>query len=101
MTARLGNSPPPAHVLFGIMSTLDRLRCEEVFRRMDEYLDRELAAHEAALVREHLETCVACAGEYAFEENVLLTVKAKLRRVAVPADLRARVERSLSRDTPP
>ena len=62
---------------------------------MDEFLDRELAAHEAALVREHLETCVACASEYSFEENVLLTVKAKLRRVAVPAELRARIERSL------
>ena len=77
------------------MSPLDRYGCEEVFRRMDEFLDRELAAHEAALVREHLETCVACASEYSFEENVLLTVKAKLRRVAVPAELRARIERSL------
>lgn len=62
---------------------------------MDEFLDRELAAHEAALVREHLETCAACASEYSFEEHVLLTVKAKLRRVAIPAELRARIERSL------
>jgi anti-sigma factor (TIGR02949 family) len=68
---------------------------------MDEYLDRELAAHEAALVREHLETCAACASEYTFEENVLLTVKAKLRRVAIPAELRARIERSLSHEPPP
>ena len=83
------------------MSPLDRLRCEEVFRRMDEYLDRELAAHEAALVREHLETCAACASEYAFEEHVLLTVKAKLRRVAIPSELRARIERTLSQATPP
>jgi len=82
------------------MSPLDRYRCEEVFRRMDEFLDRELAAHEADLVREHLETCAACASEYAFEENVLLTVKAKLRRVAVPVELRARIERSLSGDVP-
>jgi len=81
------------------MSPLDRYGCEEVFRRIDEFLDRELAAHEAALVRAHLETCVACASEYAFEENVLLTVKAKLRRVAIPAELRARIERSLSDGT--
>ena len=67
---------------------------------MDEFLDRELAAHEAALVREHLETSAACASEYSFEENVLITVKAKLRRVAVPAELRARIERSLSGGTP-
>lgn len=62
---------------------------------MDEFLDRELLAHEAVLVREHLETCAACASEFSFEESVLLTVKAKLRRVAVPAELRARIERSL------
>ena len=64
---------------------------------MDEFIDRELEPHEAALVREHLETCIACAAEYAFEENVLLTVKAKLRRVAIPLALRARIERTLSR----
>lgn len=63
---------------------------------MDEFLDRELAEHEAALVREHLETCAACASEYSFEKSVLLTVRAKLRRVAIPAELRARIERSLS-----
>jgi anti-sigma factor (TIGR02949 family) len=68
---------------------------------MDEYLDRELAPHEATLVREHLETCAACASEYTFEANVLLTVKAKLRRVVIPSELRAQIERSLSRDTPP
>ena len=77
------------------MSPLDRYTCEEVFRRMDEFLDRELAAHEVGRVRAHLETCAACAGEYAFEEQVLTSVRAKLRRVGVPADLRERVERSL------
>jgi anti-sigma factor (TIGR02949 family) len=77
------------------MSPLDRYSCEEVFRRMDEYLDRELSPHEVPRVRAHLETCAACASEYAFEENVLLTVRAKLRRVVVPLDLRDRVERAL------
>ena len=67
---------------------------------MDEFLDRELAPHEAALVREHLESCAACASEYGFEESLLLTVKSKLRRVAIPPELRARVEASLSRDPP-
>lgn len=79
------------------MSPLDRYRCEEVFRRMDEYIDRELAPHEAALVREHLETCAACASEYSFEEHVLLTVRTKLQRVAIPVELRARIERALTR----
>jgi anti-sigma factor (TIGR02949 family) len=85
------------------MSPLDRYSCEEVFRRMDEYLDRELAPDESERVRLHLETCAACASEYAFEEGVLLTVKAKLRRVDMPPSLRARIERQLasSRSPPP
>jgi anti-sigma factor (TIGR02949 family) len=78
------------------MSPLDHYTCEEVFRRMDEYLDRELAPNEVALVRAHLEICAACAAEYTFEESVLATLKAKLRRTAVPAELRARIAKQLS-----
>lgn len=63
---------------------------------MDEYIDRELARSELAHVRAHLETCAACAGEYAFEESVLITVKEKLRRVSVPDELRQRIEQSLT-----
>ena len=83
---------------FAFMSPLDRYSCEQVFRRLDEYVDRELAAFEVAHVRAHLETCAACAGEYAFEEQVLHSVKEKLRRVAAPEELRERVARALSRD---
>ena len=78
------------------MSPLDRYTCEEVFRRMDEYLDRELASREVALVRVHLETCAACAAEYRFGEGVLTALKAKLRRVGVPDDLRERIAKQLS-----
>ena len=62
---------------------------------MDEYIDRELARSELALVRAHLETCAACAGEFAFEEGVLKTVKEKLGRVSVPDELRQRIEQML------
>lgn len=58
---------------------------------MDDFLDRELRPNEAALVRAHLETCAACASEYAFEERVLVDVRAKLLRVNVPATLRERI----------
>ena len=77
------------------MSPLDRYTCEEVFRRMDEYINRELSASETERVRAHLETCAACAGEYAFEEDVLRRVREKLRHVAVPAALRERIEQQL------
>ena len=78
------------------MPPLDRYTCEQVFRRMDDYLDRELTPAEVTHVREHLETCGACASEYGFEEAVLSNLKAKLRRVAVPSKLRERVERQLA-----
>lgn len=77
------------------MSLLNRYTCEQVFRRMDDYLDRELAPNEVAKVRAHLDTCAACAQEYVFEESVLRTVRAKLRRLAIPGELRQRIARRL------
>ena len=58
---------------------------------MDEFLDRELRPGEVGLVRAHLETCAACASEYTFEESVLIDVREKLQRVAVPSELRDRI----------
>lgn len=69
----------------------DRFTCEEVFARLDDYLDRELTAEEMRLVREHLATCAACASEYRFEAGVLEGVREKLRRLAVPAGLMERI----------
>jgi anti-sigma factor (TIGR02949 family) len=69
----------------------DRFTCEEVFARLDDYLDRELTNEEMRLVREHLATCAACASEHRFEAGVLEGVRDKLRRLAVPADLMARI----------
>lgn len=78
------------------MHAPDRLTCEEVFARLDDYLDRELAAEEVPLVRDHLETCAACASEYRFESTVLDGVRAKLQRLAAPSDLMARVRARIS-----
>ena len=91
----LGNPAKGAVVLCQVMPLLDRYTCEQVFRRMDEYLDRELAPREVDKVRAHLETCAACAQEYAFEASVLSAVRAKLRRLAVPGELRQRIARRL------
>ena len=33
---------------------LDRMSCEEAFRRLDDYLDRELSPDEMRQVEEHL-----------------------------------------------
>lgn len=69
----------------------DRFTCEEVFARLDDYLDRELTAEEMRLVKEHLATCAACAGEHRFESGVLDGVRSKLSRLSVPSDLMARI----------
>jgi anti-sigma factor (TIGR02949 family) len=82
------------------MATPDRYTCEEVFRFLDDYLDRELGEAEQALVRAHLEICVVCANEYRFEASVLQHLKANLRRIAVPHDLMQRISRAIQA-TPP
>jgi anti-sigma factor (TIGR02949 family) len=79
------------------MAQIDRYTCEETFRRLDDYLDRELTSHEVQLVEEHLEVCALCAAEYAFEANVLERLRDKLQRIPVPADLLSRVSRALER----
>ena len=73
------------------MTHLNRYTCEEAFRRLDDYLDRELSTEETVLVREHLEICVGCAREFNFEESVLRGVRNKLRQIDVPASLQARI----------
>lgn len=78
------------------MTQVDRLTCAEVFRRLDDYLDRELSPREMQLVKAHLEICAACASEYAFEAEVLNQVRAKVQRIDLPSDLLAKVSRALA-----
>ena len=81
------------------MRQLDRYTCEEVFRRFDDYLDRELTPEEIELVEEHMAICERCAREYRFEESVLRNVRAKLHRLAAPPGLLNRISRALSEDS--
>jgi anti-sigma factor (TIGR02949 family) len=78
------------------MTQVDRLTCAEVFRRLDDYLDRELSPHEMQLVKAHLEICAACASEYAFEAEVLNQVRVKVQRIDLPSGLLAKVSRALA-----
>ena len=73
------------------MTHLSRYTCEEAFRRLDDYLDRELSEQEMILVREHLEVCAGCAREFNFESSVLRGVRDKLRQIDLPPSLEARV----------
>jgi anti-sigma factor (TIGR02949 family) len=73
------------------MTTLNRYTCEETFRRLDDYLDRELSPDEQQLVNEHLQVCAACAREFEFEASLLQSVRGKLRQIALPEALQLKV----------
>jgi anti-sigma factor (TIGR02949 family) len=73
------------------MSQIDRYTCEEAFRCLDDYLDRELKPDQMDCVREHLETCAICASEFDFEQTVIDDVRGKLRRIRAPGDLMTRI----------
>ena len=73
------------------MTHLSRYTCEEAFRRLDDYLDRELSPEETVLVKEHLEVCAGCAREFDFEASLMKGVRAKLRQIELPATLQARI----------
>jgi anti-sigma factor (TIGR02949 family) len=76
----------------------DRYTCEEMLRRLDDYLDRELTPDEIRRVEEHLKDCEACIREFGFEANVISAVRSKLRQVEVPDTLADRVAMSLARE---
>ena len=80
------------------MTHLSRYTCEEAFRRLDDYLDRELSSEETELVREHLEICAGCAREFNFESSVLREVREKLRQIDLPASLQARIVSALEKE---
>ena len=80
------------------MSHLSRYTCEEAFRRLDDYLDRELSPDETTLVQEHLEICAGCAREFNFEESLLRGVRSKLRQIELPDSLQARILSVLKTD---
>jgi len=77
------------------MKPLDRYTCAEAFRKLDDYIDRELSAEETQLLEQHLAVCVRCATEYSFEKQVLEQIRQKLRHVDMPDDLLAKISHKL------
>ena len=51
------------------------MRCDEVQKRLAEFMDRELEAGEQAAVHEHLVTCDACASELAAYERTMMLLE--------------------------
>lgn len=79
-------------------SETQRLSCEDVFRRLDDYLDRELSDAEMEWVAEHLESCAPCAQEHRFESRLLEQIKQKLGQLKVPDLLVKRIAKLLDQE---
>ena len=82
------------------MTHRSRFDCEELFRRLEDYVDRELSRDEAALVDQHLAECEACAMEYKFEKSFVSEVRKKLQHLETSPDLLKRISKALH-DLPP
>ena len=65
-----------------MMKHSDRYTCEDLFRKLDDYLDRVLSPGEMARLQEHLERCASCATEYRFEEDLMTALRGKLQRIS-------------------
>lgn len=79
--------------------SVEQYGCEDVFRRLDDYVDRELSAVERELVERHLQECEACAREHRFEDAFITDVRSKLRRIRAPGDLLERIATKLNEAT--
>lgn len=64
------------------MNLLILLSCRQALRRMDDYLDREADPREARWVRAHLAICHACREHFAFEEQFIAAMRARLQQDA-------------------
>ena len=78
----------------------DRMTCEEAFRRLDDFIDRQLNPEEMRLVQGHLAVCAKCSREFTFETSVIKGVRDRLSRIDVPPNLLARIASSLTGESP-
>ena len=72
------------------MSDIPTIPCEEALRRLLEYLDGELEAHEQHKVADHLDRCRSCFSRAEFERR-LKGHLAELGDTPVPASVEARI----------
>lgn len=81
------------------MSGPARFSCDEVLRRLDDFVDRALGFEEIRRVEAHLADCVACAEAVRFESSLIAGIRARLRRIAVPSGLRESIQIRLTIET--
>jgi anti-sigma factor (TIGR02949 family) len=74
---------------------IDRYTCEQVFERLEDFIDRELSPGEMKLVEEHIKICEWCTGAYQFESSFIRQVKVRVQRIAAPEGLLSKISRAL------
>jgi len=72
------------------------MTCDEVIERLDDYLDRELAFPDMALVRQHLGSCAECSAELTQRARLLDAIRHRLRQVTPPSDLMVKLAATLA-----
>ncbi len=82
------------------MSDIDFRSCAQVFARLDDWVDRELAPDDLVQIERHLEICAMCASEFRIEGQLLHTLRGTLRRIQMPDGMEARVWKKLQRELP-
>ena len=80
------------------MKPTDTFDCDQVFSRLDDYLDRELSPEEMRMAEEHIRICEECALDERFERATLDSLKQKLPRLSLPTDLKARILERLANE---
>lgn len=83
------------------MNQQEEYTCEQVFQRLDDYMDRELRPEEVLKVEEHLRTCAMCASEYRFQGSMLQSLRTKIQHISVSPAFRDRIASALQQAQPP
>jgi anti-sigma factor RsiW len=76
------------------------MTCKECLDSLNPYVDGELAADEAATVRDHLASCDDCAAQHTRLVEGTMRLKGALMRYEAPDVLKARIRASLTRPEP-
>jgi mycothiol system anti-sigma-R factor len=66
-------------------------RCEQIAALLYQYIDRELSDEEFRRVQEHLEACPPCKHVFKLEQNMLIVIGERCRKVCAPERLINRV----------
>lgn len=78
--------------------TFDYYSCEEAVKRLNEYLDHELAPDERQDVIKHLTICRPCLERFHFEENLVIQLRERMKKFCAPQSLKSRLTVLISKD---